>query len=96
VDDDGRHPDDSLVEVRYPRNKQEERGDQAAWPLLPGSILGQCGPDEWYAQKSASWRFWRTGAARRAGLPAGTCTTRAASGTAWRSGRTWASHRGAA
>ena len=47
-DNDGRFPDDSLVEVRYPRDKQEEQGDRAAWPWLPGSILSQCGPDEWY------------------------------------------------
>ena len=47
-DNDGRFPDDSPVEVRYPRNKQEEQGDRSAWPWLPGSILSQCGPDEWY------------------------------------------------
>jgi hypothetical protein len=41
-DNDGRFPDDSLVEVRYPRNLQEEQGDRSAWPWLPGSILGQC------------------------------------------------------
>ena len=45
---DGRFPDDSLVEVRYPRERQEEQGDRTAWPWLPGSILSQCGPDEWY------------------------------------------------
>jgi hypothetical protein len=47
-DNDGRFPDDSPVEVRYPRSKPEERGDRAAWPWLPGSIVEQCGPDEWY------------------------------------------------
>jgi hypothetical protein len=47
-DNDGRFPDDSLVEVRYPRTRQEEQGDRCAWPWLPGSILGQCGPDEWH------------------------------------------------
>ena len=47
-DNDGRFPDDSPVKVRYPRNKQEEQGDQSAWPWLPGSILEQCGPDEWH------------------------------------------------
>jgi hypothetical protein len=46
-DNDGRFPDDSLVEVRYPRNTQEEHGERSAWPWLPGSILSQCGPDEW-------------------------------------------------
>src|ERR1039458_9336726 len=33
--------------VRYPRSKQEEQGHRSAWPWLPGSILEQCGPDEW-------------------------------------------------
>ncbi len=47
-DSDGRFPDDSRVEVRYPRNRQEEEGDRSEWPWLPGSILGQCGPDEWH------------------------------------------------
>jgi hypothetical protein len=48
-DNDGRFPDDSEVEVRYPRDKQEEQGvDRAGWPWLPGSIVEQCGPDEWY------------------------------------------------
>ena len=35
------------VEVRYPRTRQEENGDRSAWPWLPGSIIQQCGPDEW-------------------------------------------------
>jgi hypothetical protein len=46
-DNDGRFPDDSRVEVRYPRSRQEEQGDRAAWPWLPGTIVEQCGPDEW-------------------------------------------------
>jgi hypothetical protein len=28
-DNDGRFPDESPVEIRYPRSKQEERGDRA-------------------------------------------------------------------
>jgi hypothetical protein len=47
-DNDGRFPDDSPVEIRYPRTMREEQGDRSAWPWLPGSILEQCGPDEWY------------------------------------------------
>ena len=46
--DDGKFPDDSPVEIRYPRTEQQEHGDRSAWPWLPGSILEQCGPDEWY------------------------------------------------
>ena len=44
---DGRFPDDCLVQVRYLRSKQEENGDRAQWPWLPGEIVRQCGPDEW-------------------------------------------------
>jgi hypothetical protein len=40
-DNNGRFPDDSLVEVRYPHTRQEEQGDRCAWPWLPGSVLGQ-------------------------------------------------------
>ena len=47
-DNDGRFPDESPVEVRYPRSKQEEHGDRERWPWLPGMIVEQCGPDEWY------------------------------------------------
>lgn len=45
---DGRFPDDSLVEVRYPRDEQDEQDDREQWPWLPGSIVEQGGPDEWY------------------------------------------------
>src|ERR1039457_3749865 len=47
-DNDGKFPDESPVEVRYPRSKQEEQADRDTWPWLPGSIVEQCGPDEWY------------------------------------------------
>jgi hypothetical protein len=47
-DNDGRFPDETPVEVRYPRSKQEEHGDRSKRPWLPASILEQCGPDEWY------------------------------------------------
>ena len=39
--------EDDAVLVKYPRSKDEERGDRADWPWLPGTILEQCGPDEW-------------------------------------------------
>jgi len=44
----GRFPDESPLEVRYTRSKQEEHGDRERWPWLPGTIVEQCGPDEWY------------------------------------------------
>jgi len=47
-DNDGRYPDESAVEVRYPRSKAEEQGDREQWPWLPGTSVEQCGPDEWY------------------------------------------------
>ena len=40
--------DETPVEVRYPRSKQEEQGDREQWPWLPVTIIEQCGPDEWY------------------------------------------------
>jgi hypothetical protein len=40
-------PDDSPVEVRYPLTSQQEHGDRAAWPWLPGWVVSRCGPDEW-------------------------------------------------
>jgi hypothetical protein len=43
-DNDGRFPDDSPVEVRYPRSKQEEQGGRERWAWLPGTIVEQCGP----------------------------------------------------
>ena len=39
--------EDMDVEVRFPRTKEEEKGDRAAWPWLPGTIVEQVGPDEW-------------------------------------------------
>jgi hypothetical protein len=47
-DNDGRYPDENSVQVRYPRSKQEEQGDREQWPWLPGTIVEQRGPDEWY------------------------------------------------
>ena len=41
---DGKFPDNSPVEIRFPRTEQQELGDRSAWPWLPGSILEQCGP----------------------------------------------------
>jgi hypothetical protein len=41
-DNDEKFPDESPVEVRYPRSKQEEHGDRERWPWLPGTIVEQC------------------------------------------------------
>jgi hypothetical protein len=35
------------VLVKFPRTPQEEQGDGADWPWLPGTVLQQVGPDEW-------------------------------------------------
>ena len=43
-DNDGKFPDESPVEVRYPRSRQEEHGGRERWPWLPGAIVEQCGP----------------------------------------------------
>ena len=39
--------EEMAVEVRFPRTPEQERDDRANWPWLPGTILEQCGPDEW-------------------------------------------------
>ena len=39
--------DDTPVMVRYPRTPEQLWGDRAEWPWLLGTILEQCGPDEW-------------------------------------------------
>ena len=43
----GKLADDIAVMVKFPRTKQEEQGDRANWPWLPGTVLQQVGPDEW-------------------------------------------------
>jgi hypothetical protein len=40
-------PEDSWVEVRYPLTGEQELGDRAAWPWLPGWVVSVCGADEW-------------------------------------------------
>jgi hypothetical protein len=42
---DGRFPDDSDVEIRYPLT--DDQTERAAWPWVAGWIAGQCGPNEW-------------------------------------------------
>jgi hypothetical protein len=57
---DGRFPDESQVEIRYPARlvndewvpvgalTRDEGGlSRADWPWLPGTVVGQCGPEEW-------------------------------------------------
>jgi hypothetical protein len=41
------YPDDMLVEVKHPLNAEQLEGDREGWPWLPGTVLEQCGPDEW-------------------------------------------------
>jgi hypothetical protein len=47
ADNDGRFPDDGPVMVKYPLPSERQQ-DRADWPWLPGTVLGQCGPDEWH------------------------------------------------
>jgi hypothetical protein len=35
------------VEVRYPQTPAEQAGPDSGWPCLPGTVMEQCGPDEW-------------------------------------------------
>lgn len=46
-DNDGRFPEDAPVLVKFPMPGDEDK-DRADWPWLPGTVLGQCGPDEWH------------------------------------------------
>ena len=39
--------EDDAVLVKYPLTPGQEKGDRAAWPWLPGTIVQQCGPEEW-------------------------------------------------
>jgi hypothetical protein len=41
------YPDGAPVLVRYPRTPEQEKAGRESWPWLPGSVLEQCGPDEW-------------------------------------------------
>lgn len=63
AENDGRFPDEAHVEVRYPARliddewvqagalSRDEGGlDRDEWPWLPGTVLGQCGPDEWHVR----------------------------------------------
>ena len=85
-DNDGRFPDESRVEVRYPRSRQEEHGDRAAWPWLPGTIVEQCGPDEWQVcVEDRDVAVLGEAAPPRVTRRPGTCITRCASGTPARS-----------
>jgi hypothetical protein len=44
-DNDGRFPDDSAVEARYPLGRSFT--GREAWPWLAATVEQQCGPDEW-------------------------------------------------
>jgi len=44
---DDRFPENCAVLVRYPRTPEQEKAGRESWPWLPGSVLEQCGPDEW-------------------------------------------------
>jgi hypothetical protein len=43
---DGRYPDDTEVWTPYPLPDSPK--DRDNWPWLRGTVLGQCGPDEWH------------------------------------------------
>jgi hypothetical protein len=40
-------PEDSWVYVRYPLTAEQEAGDRASWPWLPGYVVEVCGGNEW-------------------------------------------------
>ena len=69
-DNDGRFPDDSAVEVRYPRDKRKStvtgRHGRGSW-IDPRASAGRMSGT--YASRSASWPRWTTAPA-----PPGTAT----------------------
>jgi hypothetical protein len=86
-DNDGRFPDNSQVEIHYPRSREDESGDRShgrgrlgRFYSSAGQMSGLC------AWRYENWR-WPTGGRRRAGRRRGTCLTRAVSGTVRRAGR---------
>ena len=40
-------PDGTPVSTPFPLTPEQARGGRSAWPWLPGTVIGQCGPDEW-------------------------------------------------
>jgi hypothetical protein len=48
TDNDGRFPDGSAVETRFPLKAAPVRGgERGTWPWLLATVECQCGPDEW-------------------------------------------------
>jgi hypothetical protein len=47
INDQSEFPDHTPVLVWYPPPGADDH-DQRTWAWLPGSILSQCGPDEWH------------------------------------------------
>ena len=45
---DGRFPGRQCGGGPLPARPGDELGDRSLWPWLPGSIVSQGGPDEWY------------------------------------------------
>ncbi|GAB3822881.1 hypothetical protein [Kribbella italica] len=48
---DGRFPNDTTVWTPYPLTEEENTLTaclDGSWPWLLGTVLGQCGPDEWH------------------------------------------------
>ena len=52
-------PEDYWVQIRYPLTREQEHGDRAVWPWLPGWVVARCGPDKWeirvQAPELATW-----------------------------------------
>jgi hypothetical protein len=43
---DGQFPDETTVWTPYPL--ADDGNNRELWPWLQGTVLGQCGPDEWH------------------------------------------------
>lgn len=87
-DNNGKFPDESPVEVRYPRLKQRNRPTAAPGRGCQERLWSSAGlMNGTYASRCASWPSFATAGPHHAGRPAVTSIIRAASGTIRRPGR---------
>lgn len=40
-------PDGTSVKTPFPVDAEQQAGERAAWPWLPGEVVSRVGPDEW-------------------------------------------------
>jgi hypothetical protein len=48
LENDGRYPDDSIVEVRFPLTQAQSEGPRELCPWVRGTVIGQGDRNEWH------------------------------------------------